>query len=167
MSKIPTVFCDLDSTLANTEHRHWIISEARAVGAQPDWTAYSLACKDDTVIEGTVTLLRLLSSWCDIVLLSGRDVKAYDQTIEWLQKNDVPFTDLLLREKAQRQKQGEYKLGRLLDWQMTHPFHEVVLHIDDWHEVGDHLAKAGVPVLFVNPMYAAERERQLVLDTLM
>jgi predicted secreted acid phosphatase len=165
--KVPVVFCDLDSTLADTQHRAEWIEGPKSRGERIDWNAYSMQCTNDRLIEGTAALLRLLDELgVVIVLLSGRAEQARELTEKWLAKHDIPYADLLLREKAMREHQGKYKLGRIVDWQANHPDHEVVLHIDDWHEVSEKLASIQLPMLGVNPFYATELERQKDLDQL-
>lgn len=163
---IPTAFCDLDSTIADTAHRHHLVA-GRLEGKPVDWVAYSTACVDDVPIPGTIRLLQLLKYFgVYIVLLSGRDVSATEQTKDWLAKHEVPYDDLILRDRAQREFQAEYKLGRLKAWIEAHPGHEIWLHMDDWYEVGPAFATEGIPTLFINPMYEAEITRQEDLNLL-
>lgn len=151
------VFCDLDSTLCDTRQR-WHLIRPGDERRFTDWVAYSMACADDAPVVGTVTLLRLLVSAIDvrIVILSGRNVAATDLTVEWLERHEVPYDGLLLRDDARfgRIPNGRYKREQILSWMIEHPHDEAFLMIDDYPAVAPHLAEIGVPTLIVDPGYS-------------
>ena len=99
------VVCDLDGTLADIEHRlHWIHRE------EPDWTAFFLACVDDTPIEPTIVVLRALhAEGYEVVLASGRGEVARHETIDWLARHGVPWDRLVLRRSGDLRRDDEVK----------------------------------------------------------
>ena len=99
------VVCDLDGTLADIEHRlHWIHRE------EPDWTAFFLACVDDTPIEPTIVVLRTLhAEGYEVVLASGRGEVARQETIDWLARHGVPWDRLVLRRSGDLRHDDEVK----------------------------------------------------------
>lgn len=149
----PTVFCDLDSTIADTRHRHHMIGKG-SDRESTDWIAYSMACADDAPMPGTVRVLQLLKqSGHDIIILSGRSIEAEELTREWLTRHDVPHDELLLRSAEDTRSNGESKVDRLREWLEARPEVQPVLMLDDWPEVATLMEPLGIPTLLVNPVY--------------
>lgn len=150
------VLWDLDSTLANTAHRqHMVpaIKEYRKDG--PTWVDYSMACVDDTPVEGAATLVRLLWGRIKQFGVSGRNASAEQLTQQWLDRHDIPLDDLYLRDDGDHTPNGKYKV-RVIN-QIRASGLEVVLFVEDWKETGEYIqAETGVPVLLVQGDYAVD-----------
>lgn len=84
------ILCDLDGTLAhNLGTRGWF-----------DW----LRVGEDVLDSNVATMLDSLAATHRIIILSGRDSVCRDITIDWLNRNNVIFDQLLMRaEKDQRE----------------------------------------------------------------
>jgi hypothetical protein len=153
------ILWDLDSTLANTAHRQPMVPLIRAKQG-PTWEDYSMACVDDTPVEGTVTLVRLiafldpLASFVAQYGVSGRSEAAREVTEEWFKEHGVPLNDLYLRPAGDHTPNGKYKVGvinKLRDEGVN-----VLLFVEDWKETADYIhEKTGVPVLVVQGDYLA------------
>ena len=139
---------DLDSTLADTRHRHGLINN----DGPTDWVAYSMACPGDDPIEWTVNLWRLFYSrgWA-LSIVTGRNNRARGLTMDWLTAHGI-YPDMLLMadDHHATMDHGEYKAMsvREVAARLGQP---VSLHIDDWAPVAPALAKIGVPCLIVTP----------------
>jgi len=149
----PTVCVDLDSTLADTSHRHHMVLPGDQRD-QTDWVAYSLACAQDAPIEGACQLVRLLSAQHRIVVLSRRDEAARELTREWLARHRVPYDELVLGGvDGAPDDQHDFKVHHLRA--LLERGEQVVLMVDDLPGLDEAVASAGlaVPVLRVQPPY--------------
>ena len=123
-----------------------------------------MACVDDTPVEGTVALVRLLSELgqeSENPLyqygVSGRSDVARDLTLEWFARHDVPLDDVFLRPAGDHTPNGRYKVGVIR--QLRDSGVDVVLFVEDWKETAEYIhSKTGVPVLVVQGDYLVETE---------
>jgi ribonuclease J len=150
-SRRGTVCVDLDSTLCDTSHRHHLVLPGDE-RVNTNWVAYSLACADDAPIPGTCRLVRILSAYYRIVLVSSRDEQARSLTEAWLAAHDVPFDELILGGV-------DGAPAGLADFKVHHVAallergENVALVIDDMPGLPAAMAPLGVPVLTVRPPY--------------
>jgi hypothetical protein len=153
------VLWDLDSTICNTRHRQPMIPAIRAK-AGPTWEDYSRACTDDTPVEGTIALVRLLDSMDPLAAVrqyavSGRSECARDATLEWFKRHQVPIDDVFLRPDGDHTPNGRYKVGVIR--RLRESGIDVVLLVEDWKQTADYIReKTGVPVLLVQGDYDPE-----------
>jgi len=153
LKRRPTVCVDLDSTLADTRHRHHLVLPGDQRD-QTDWRAYSLACAGDAPIKGACQLVRLLSAQYRVVVLSRRDEAARELTREWLARHHVPYDELVLGGVAGApDDQHQFKVHHLRA--LLARGENVVLMVDDLPGLAEAVAGAGldVPVLAVQPPY--------------
>ena len=83
------IIFDIDSTLANTDHRHHFLSET-----PKNWKAFFAAAVDDTPIIITVDIYRALYGVYtnSIEFWTGRPERFRVETRKWLQKHVGPST---------------------------------------------------------------------------
>ncbi len=160
-----SVVCfDLDSTLASTVHRRYLVPEIKA--GMATWHDYALLCVKDTPIAGTVALARILWPSNLICIVSGRSNVAEDLTRAWLAQNAVPFDRLIMR--SDDAENGDIKVNAVRQFQEEGL--SVELFLEDWAPVAEHITdQTDVPVLGVNPFdpesYLITREQlAVVLD---
>lgn len=157
MTAIPCAVFDLDSTVADTFHRQWMVEEITTkpkFPGQKTWDDYSMECAKDTPMAGTVTLMRLLSAEAGLLIfiVTGRSSRAKTITRHWLLQNHIPCDALLMRPEGDRTPNGEYKVAMIE--KMRSLGYEPVIAFEDWAECGDYITKeTGVPVVLVNPNY--------------
>jgi phosphoglycolate phosphatase-like HAD superfamily hydrolase len=89
------VIFDLDGVLCNADGRQHFIQSGHK-----DWKAFFEACVDDTLIEETARLLRLLAADVTVVLLTGRPLEVREQTLTWLYSQDLPWNLLIMRNRG-------------------------------------------------------------------
>lgn len=153
------VFVDLDSTLADTTQRQYIITEAREAGLDVDWERYSQACSDDVPFPGPVQLVRVLHwSGYQIVIVSGRSEVARVRTLRWLHRHDVPYDEVILKPPGNdKVPNEEFKVAAIKEWIRRHPDHDDLIKptliLEDWPPAKDRMEAEGWKVLLVNPDY--------------
>lgn len=86
---------DVDGTLANM-----------AGGRGPfEWSKVG----QDEPYHDVVYLLRTLSLYAKIVIVSGRDEVCRDETVGWFEQHNIPFDELFMREKGSQLKDSIVK----------------------------------------------------------
>lgn len=152
------VTIDLDSTIADTGHRHHLIDRENGT----DWDAYSAECVNDLPMEGMITLVKILvSHGVEVHALSGRKHSALAMTVAWFQQHDIPVTQFWLDESGEGdyvngRTHKDYKLERALEVQKI-TGKKIRLHFDDHPTVADTFSKAGIPTVCVStPQYIEE-----------
>jgi len=144
---MPIITFDLDSTLADTRARRYLINRE----GPTDWRAYSMACSSDEPIAHTVALWHALAPTYNLAIVTARNILARGLTEEWLLKHHIrPDLLLMASDEQATMDHGEYKKVRVLEAGRRLSGH-VTLHIDDWPPVADALAEIGVPCLMVTP----------------
>lgn len=116
------IICDIDGTLADGSHR-----EHHLKGEKKDWDTYYSLLSDDSPID-------LISDWVraeylerSIVLVSGRPDTYQGETIDWLQKHDIPFDYILMRGGGDKRPDTQVKADIL----KLLPKDKIVCVIDD------------------------------------
>ena len=100
------VVFDLDGVLSDAASRQHFLE-----GSRRDWEGFFAACGDDPLIEDVACLLALLDPRLQIVLLTGRPVEVRPQTLLWLERFDLRWDLLVMR------NYGDYRAA--LDFKRT------------------------------------------------
>lgn len=88
-----TVIFDIDGTLADISHRLRHIQQEKK-----DWEAFNEACVDDLPYPKIIEMTRVMrDAGYTIVMCTGRSCKIEKQTMDWLDKHEIPCTILLMR----------------------------------------------------------------------
>lgn len=96
------LFVDLDGTLSDDRWRR---------DAIPDWDAYHAGIPNDSPREVVARFLCKASGMFDsICVLTARPAKHRGETIRWLEKNSVPYDDVLMRADDDYSPTAEVKL---------------------------------------------------------
>lgn len=83
---------DLDGVLSDAVSRQHFIEAGRR-----DWRGFFDACGDDPLIEEVACLLSLLDPDLQVILLTGRPVRVQPQTLAWLERYDLRWDLLIMR----------------------------------------------------------------------
>lgn len=109
----PVVICDVDGTVANLEHRKFLLEKGTK-----NWHMFFGLVTLDAPIEKTITLVRELALENDIWVVSGRpdfhvegdDVhRTGDDTVTWLHTHNVPFKHIFMRKVNDHRPDTEVK----------------------------------------------------------
>jgi uncharacterized HAD superfamily protein len=134
---------DIDGTIANTEHRiHYITN------GHKDWKSWHANAHKDEPINEVVQILDLASSaGINIVLCTARDEKCREDTLNWLQYNDIPFDALYMRKLGDRRDDDIVKF-ELLE-QIYEAGYNPILVLEDRNRVVKMWRSAGLRCLQV------------------
>ncbi|MFN8050261.1 MAG: hypothetical protein U0Q22_02365 [Acidimicrobiales bacterium] len=89
----PTVIFDLDGVLSDAAGRQHYIEYPF-----PDWEAFFHACGDDDLISEVARLLEVIDADHRIVMLTARPMRVQPQTLAWLERYDLRWDVLIMRE---------------------------------------------------------------------
>jgi hypothetical protein len=129
------VVLDIDGVLADVRHR------LRFVAVTPkNWDAFFASAPQDPLLEVGARFAREAASSYDIVYLTGRPERTRDDTLRWLENNNLPAGRLIMRREGDRRPALLTKtqaLRRLTQEQ------RVELVLDDDPAVVDAITRAG------------------------
>jgi hypothetical protein len=100
----PAVVFDIDGVLSDAAGRQHFIERGRR-----DWHAFFEACGDDAVIEEVARLLELLDQSLHVVLLTGRPVRVRPQTLAWLERYELRWDLLVMRDRGDYSQVTDFK----------------------------------------------------------
>jgi len=113
------IICDLDGTIALDHQRakylhkegcpkktfmaiNMAAPECLCLPHDRDWKAYFDSCDTDEPCHAVISLLGVYEPISKIYILSGRSMSAYEKTLEWLDKHNVPYNYLQMRNQDDR-----------------------------------------------------------------
>jgi hypothetical protein len=144
---------DIDGVLANAAPRQHFITEGNH-----DWKSFFESCGGDEVIPETVKALELISSDVTRVLLTGRPGVVQEQTVGWLEKKNIPWDLLIMRDR------GEYLDSLVFKRQSVRRLKvmgfEVALAFEDDPLNHQMFVEEGVPCMYVHSGYYDMRDAQ-------
>src|SRR3990167_1369307 len=147
--KIPAVIFDLDGTLANCDHRLHYVN-----GEQKDWDKFFNELINDTVnLDISELAFVLWKASIDIIIVSGRPDSHKQQTINWLDKNQIQFHELHMR------KFGEYRQDYIIKQEILQDIREryhIWFVVDDRQQVVDMWRAEGLTCLQSAPWKEAK-----------
>ncbi|HEX8581587.1 MAG TPA: hypothetical protein VF640_04630 [Acidimicrobiales bacterium] len=86
---------DIDGVLSDAAGRqHYLEHPTR------DWRAFFDACGEDPLIDEVGRLLEVLDPGLHVVLLTARPIRVQPQTVRWLERYDVRWDLLVMRERT-------------------------------------------------------------------
>lgn len=126
------IICDLDGTLCDVSHRRHFVSNGNK-----NYDAFNSACVDDPCVEPIRQLLFIVDCLnyhaslekIAIILCSGRGNEWRQETVEWLQYFNVPFTELYMR--AEKDYRSDVIVKREMLNEIRNEGYEVLFTIDD------------------------------------
>lgn len=98
------VVFDVDGVLSDAASRQHFLEPGRR-----DWEGFFDACGEDPLIEEVACLLSLLDPALQIVLLTGRPARVQPQTRAWLERFDLRWDLLIMRDYGDYTAAREFK----------------------------------------------------------
>lgn len=142
--KIPALICDMDGTLADCGHRlHWVNSKPK------NYNAFEAECHKDPVVQPVKDLIEgFLSVGYKILIVSARMDGRKQLTVDWLEKQNIPYAALYMRTQGDSRKDDIVKL-ELLDRIRKDGYNPTVA-VDDRKRVKRMWVEQGIFVFDVN-----------------
>jgi hypothetical protein len=103
-----TLFCDIDGTIADLEHRRVFVATK-----PKNYPAFERGIKDDGPIHHVIAAVKMLhtAGWT-VVMCSGRRETQKVATVDWMATYDVPYDALYMRHEFEYVSPGVPKLTR-------------------------------------------------------
>lgn len=122
----PLYIFDLDGTLADIKHRRPLVE-----GEKKNWPAFFAACVDDSPMKGVVQTFHMLyDAGAELWIWSGRSDEVHDETVDWLNRNDIPFRELRMRKAGDHQPDEKLKASWLAELSNEDRFRLVAIFED-------------------------------------
>lgn len=120
-----TIIFDIDSTISNPSHRlQYLLHKPK------NWNAFMAGCVHDQPIEHTLYILNLMANNGDkIIILTARNSEMRENTIEWLEKHNIPYHDLYMRASKDYREDAIVKKELLL--KIKEKYGEIFCAFDD------------------------------------
>ncbi len=145
----PVVIFDVDGVLSDANGRQHFLD-----GDRKDWHGFFEACGDDPVVAEVARLTELLDPGLGVVLLTGRPARVQPQTLAWLDRYDLRWDLLVMRDRQDHRKADVYKqavVGEL----RTAGYDPRLAFEDDRRNVAAFHAE-GVPCIYLHSGYYDE-----------
>jgi phosphoglycolate phosphatase-like HAD superfamily hydrolase len=137
---------DIDGVLSDAAGRQHYIERGRR-----DWDAFFAACGEDPLIDEVGRLLSLLDPALAIVLLTGRPMTVQDVTVAWLERYELRWDLLVMRDIGDYQAAMRFK-RRTVDELRAEGFDLRLGFEDDPRNVAMFHA-VGVPCVYIHSGY--------------
>ena len=125
--------------------QHFLESERR------DWRGFFDACGDDPLIEEVARLLSLLDPALQIILLTGRPVRVQPQTLAWLERYELRWDLLIMRNFGDYRAAREFK--RLTVHALAEAGFDLRLAFEDDRRNLEMFHAEGVPCVYIHSGY--------------
>jgi hypothetical protein len=142
----PTVVFDLDGVLSDAANRQHFIERGRR-----DWRAFFDACGDDPLIDDVARLTELLDSSLTVVLLTGRPLRVQPQTLAWLDRYQIRWDLLIMRDYGDYTAAREFKRETVADLRV-HGF-RLLLAFEDDRRNHEMFKEEEVPCIYIHSGY--------------
>ncbi len=142
----PAVVFDIDGVLSDAARRqHFIDSERK------DWESFFDACGDDPLIEEVACLLSLLDPSLVVVLLTGRPLRVQPQTLAWLERHELRWDLLVMRDHGDYTASRQFKRETVTE--LRRRGFELRLALEDNRPNLEMFRAEGVPCLYIHSGY--------------
>ena len=140
------VVFDMDGVLSDAAGRQHLLAWPRR-----DWDAFFDAVGEDPVIDEVAAVLHALDRGLHIVLLTARPLRVQHHTLGWLDRNDLRWDLLIMRDHGDYDYAREFK-RRTVDELRSAGLDPRLAFEDDRRNV-DMFRSAGVPCVYIHSGY--------------
>ena len=141
------VLVDIDGVLSDATGRQHFLDDQ----ATRNWRGFFDACGDDPLIAEVARLLELLDRDLHVVLLTGRPVRVQPQTLAWLERYDVRWDLLIMRNAGDYAAAREFKRGTVGELR-DHGF-DLRLALEDDRRNLEMFHEEGLPCIYIHSGY--------------
>jgi len=142
----PAVVFDIDGVLSDASSRQHFLDHGRR-----DWRAFFEACGDDPLIEEIARLLELLDASLSVVLVTGRPLRVRPQTLAWLERYQLRWDLLVMRDRGDTGPVSAYK-RRTVEALRAHGL-DLRLALEDDPANHAMFVEEGVPCVYIHSGY--------------
>lgn len=142
----PAVVFDMDGVLSDATRRQYLLERPRR-----DWDAFFDACGDDELIHDVASLLHVIADDQRIVLLTARPVRVRPQTLRWLDRHELRWDLLIMRDWGDYGASRHFKRDTVEELR-SYGFDPRLAFEDDRRNV-EMFHAAGVPCIYIHSGY--------------
>ena len=142
----PAAVVDIDGVLSDAAGRQHYLEQPRQ-----DWRGFFDACGDDPVIEEMKVLLDLLDDELRIILLTARPISIQRHTLGWLDRHELRWDLLVMREWGDYGASRDFKQDAVRD--LRHFGFDLRLAFEDDRRNVDMFHREGVPCIYIHSGY--------------
>ncbi len=141
------VLVDIDGVLSDATGRQHFLEDS----SKRNWRAFFDACGDDPVIAEIARLLDLLDRDLAVVLLTGRPARVQPQTLAWLDRYQLRWDLLIMRDYGDYSASRSFKRESVADlrrygFDLRLAFEDDRRNVDMFHD-------EGVPCVYLHSGY--------------
>ena len=142
----PAVVFDMDGVLSDAAGRqHYLERPYR------DWEAFFAACGDDQLIDEVARLLEVLDPNLQIILLTARPIRVQRQTLGWLERYQLRWDLLIMRDFGDYSAAREFKRWTIAD--LREYGFKLELAFEDDRRNLEMFRAEGVPCVYIHSGY--------------
>jgi hypothetical protein len=142
----PAVVFDMDGVLSDASGRQHLLERPRR-----SWDAFFEAAGEDALIEEVAQLLDLLDDDLHIVLLTARPISIQRHTLGWLERHDLRWDLLVMREWGDYGASRDFKQDAVRE--LRHHGFDLRLAFEDDRRNVDMFHREGVPCIYIHSGY--------------
>ena len=146
------VVVDIDGVLSDASTRQHFLNNPEGIR---DWVGFFGTVGEDRPLVAVPALLQLLDPGITVVLLSGRPAWVLDRTVEWLERHEIRWDQVLVREGDDVMDPISFKRDVVVE--MREQGWDVAFAFDDNDMIVQMFVEQGVPTLYVHSGYYTAR----------
>ncbi len=142
----PVVVFDLDGVLSDASGRQHLLERPYR-----DWDAFFEACAEDPLVDEVGRLLECLTDDVGVVLLTARPMRVQRQTLSWLERMDLRWDLLIMREAGDYGASRDFKRRTVTE--LRHVGFDLRLAFEDDRRNAEMFHEEGVPCVYIHSGY--------------
>ena len=136
----------MDGVLSDASGRQHLLERPRR-----NWDAFFEAAGEDALIEEVAQLLDLLDDGLHIILLTARPISIQRHTLGWLERHDLRWDLLVMREWGDYGASRDFKQDAVRE--LRHVGFDLRLAFEDDRRNVDMFHREGVPCIYIHSGY--------------
>lgn len=137
---------DIDGVLSDAAGRQHYLEWGRR-----DWDAFFDACGEDPLVAEIARLLSLLDPALRIVLLTGRPLRVQPQTVAWLERYELRWDLLVMRDRGEYARAAIFKRAAVDELRAAGL--DLRLAFEDDPRNREMFHRAGIPCVYIHSGY--------------
>ena len=139
------IIFDVDGVLADATGRQHLLE------GYADWDEFFAECGSDGLIEDVAALMPLLDPSLVVVLLTARPIWVQDRTLAWIDRHDLRWDVLIMRDHHDWMPSPRFKAKEILELELRG--FDVELAIDDDMRNVEAFKAGGLPCIYIHSGY--------------